>query len=104
MKNSDLPIYPSILRQIADNEFRIATEKDQREGIYLSSNLGITKREHFANTAMQGLLASVPSDQKSLILYIEMLQRTYGNIPINQAIAKEAVTLADYLLAELNAE
>ena len=65
---------------------------------------GISKREYIATMAMQGLLSSVPTNKLDLILYVEMKERVYGNISVNEAIAKEAVTIADALLKELNAE
>lgn len=58
MKNSDKPIYPTLFRQIGENSFRVASEKDSREGMFLSSESGLTKREHFAGLFMQGLLAT----------------------------------------------
>lgn len=58
MENSEKPIYPTIFRQIGENEFRIASTKDQMEGQYLSSEFGITKREYFAAMALSGIMAN----------------------------------------------
>jgi hypothetical protein len=75
MKNSEQPITPTLLRQVGQNEYRVASEKDSREGQFLSSHLGLTKREYFAGLAL--------SSGKS---------------------AKESVSLADELLIELENE
>ena len=81
MKNSEQPIAPITLRQIGDNDFRIATEKDIREGQFLKSFGGITKREYFAGLAMQGIIS------------------LNGGSP--NGIAETAMQYADALLLEL---
>ena len=53
---------------------------------------GLTKREHFAGLAMQGLLST----------YIEA--GLYGNHPSCPMVAEEAVRQSDLLIAELNKE
>lgn len=83
MKNSEQPIAPITLRHIGVNDFRIATEKDIRDGQFLTSFGGLTKREYFAGLAMQGYAASeIEFDDVS-------------------AMAKSAILFADTLLAEL---
>jgi len=51
------PISITTLRQIGDNEFRVATPKDLERNEYLCSRQGLTKRELFAAMAMQGYIA-----------------------------------------------
>lgn len=80
------PINPAILRRTGEESFRLASEKDRREGIYLSSNMGITLRQHYAGLAMQGLLAS------------------YGTHDVTEysEIASDAILAADALIEQLN--
>lgn len=91
MKNANAPICPMILRQIGEQEFRIASEKDLREGIHLSSHKGLTKREHFAIKMLAALYAGrngaeFISDKKEVL----------------QNYCKFAVILADNLLEVLD--
>lgn len=53
MKPTDL-VFAVKLKQIGDDEYRIARDEDRE---YLSSSLGLTKREYFAAMAMQGLIS-----------------------------------------------
>lgn len=85
MKNSEQPISPITLRQIGDNDFRIATEKDIREGQFLKSFGGITKREYFAGLAMQSMCG---------------FDLGQDNV-VAKEYAKRSVVMADALLAEL---
>lgn len=65
--NGNDPINTVTMRQIGDDEYRLATEKDIREGIWLSARGGLTKREYFAALAMQGILVESKSlDTKNL--------------------------------------
>ena len=93
MKNSETPIHPLILRQTGENEFKVATEKDQREGIFLSSSYGLTKREYFAALAMQGLLAN-PNIKRP-----EQNANLKNDLKIFSSIAIE---YADSILSELS--
>ena len=88
MENSEKPIYPTIFRQIGENEFRIASTKDQMEGQYLSSEFGITKREYFAAMALSGIMANSRSEP------------THSSHFRN--IAEDAVKAADAVLSFLN--
>lgn len=54
--NGNDPINTVTMRQIGDDEYRLATEKDIREGIWLSARVGLTKREYFAASVIQGML------------------------------------------------
>lgn len=80
------PITPTTMRQIGDNDFRIATEKDKREGIYLSDLPGLTFRQHFAAMAMQGIMADV----------------NYSPTSDFAGAAERAIKMADALINELN--
>jgi len=77
------PIVPLTLRQVGDNDFRPATPKEINEGIYLSQLSGLTKREHFAGLAMQGLMIHKATQ-------------------ITEDIVMMAVRTADALIEELN--
>lgn len=57
-------------------------------------------RLQIAAIALQGLLASTPSNKKDLELWIKFKEATYPDIPVNRAYAKEALILADYLIEE----
>lgn len=85
MKNGEEPINPVLLRQIGTHEYKVASEKDSREGIYLTSKLGLTKREYFAAMAMQAIGSNA--------LMIDTANWEW--------LAKNAVMAADALLAEL---
>lgn len=64
MENSKQPIVPITIRQIGDNEWRIASEKDINVNENLKRLTGLTKREYFAGLAMQGILAGKDIDVK----------------------------------------
>lgn len=52
-------IFPTIMRQIGDNEFRIATEKDLRDQYAIIKHFnGMSTRLFIATMAMQGLIAA----------------------------------------------
>ena len=76
MKNADKPINPQIFSSTNnDNQlYEIWTDQD---------NQGLTKREHFAGLAMQGMISS-----------------TLNNSP--KFIAEVAVKIADELLKQLD--
>ena len=80
MKNSEQPINPTILRKIGQNVYRVASEKDIREGQFLSSHLGLTKRE-LTNFMQHG---------------------HYGNNEHHPMVAEIAVRCADELLKQLD--
>lgn len=86
--NGNDPINTVTMRQTGDDEFRLATEKDIREGIWLSARGGLTKREYFAALAIQGILVESKSlDTKNL-----------------KTMAGIAVETADALIEALNKE
>lgn len=87
------PIQPITLRQVGDNDFRKASDKDIQQGLYLHHKSGLTKREYFAAMAMQGLLTRVPKrDGGEVDLGILELQR----------IVDESCIAADSLMKVLN--
>jgi hypothetical protein len=55
---------------------------------------GLTKREYFAGLAMQGVMASLTEMQS-------MGGSILHHVGLDQVLAKEAVCIADALLAEL---
>lgn len=63
---------------------------------------GLTKREEFAKCFMTALIANTPNDPNELKLWLETSLKEYGNIPVKEAYAKEAVILTDALIKELN--
>lgn len=75
------------LRQIGENEFRLATPKEAAVGSYITQSEGLTKREHFAAMAMQG--------------YISAGFKTNGGMSHND-LSKRAVNMADALILALN--
>lgn len=91
-KGNDL-IEAKTYRQIGDNEYRIANEKDIREGMYLSVKGGLTKREYFAAMAMQGLLSNP-----------DWMHTYQGEKYLMQSsiLAKAAIDSADALINALN--
>ena len=80
MKNSDMPAMPQPIASHIDEVI------DTKE--YCHENAGLTKREHFAGLAMQGLLAGG--------YCMDDPQNRLSDVP------SEAVALADALLAELD--
>lgn len=61
------------------------------------SGVGLTKREHFAALAMQGLISSAHSSEESRDKYT-----CNGGWVYPDTIAQQAVNMADALIAELN--
>lgn len=85
MNNSDMPAMPQTIEP-SDNLER----QSQSLGLECNSThyLGLTKREHFAGLAMQGLLANE--------LIVDVLTGK-----ANQWVAEHSVLLSDALLKEL---
>jgi hypothetical protein len=80
-----------------------------RDGtIYEGKNPDLTKREHFASLAMQGLLAAVYSSKEMLNEFTQekyVPEKKFGSyITGCEAVSKNAVNYADALIAELNKE
>ena len=72
------PIVPTVFRQIGENEFRTATEKDLKDNFATFKNTeGMSKRFYAACAAMQGLLSrDLPKEQD--YYYTEILiQKAY---------------------------
>lgn len=100
------PIQPVTLRQVGDNDFRIASEKDIQHGLYLSRKMGMSKREELSSRAMQGILSA---DDTQVITVAEAAE--FIGIPKDEYhfathypiyVAKKAVQHADALINELN--
>ena len=85
------PIQPVTLRQVGENDFRIASEKDIQQGLYLSQKMGMSKREEFSARAMQGLL-SIFNDENRIVPNLENVNY----------MASLSVIAADALINELN--
>lgn len=83
--NPNDPINPTTLRQVGEDDYKVASEKDIRQGMYLSHKAGITIRQHFAAMAMQGLLSN-----------------ELHNNP--HSLSEQAVEYADALIEALNTE
>lgn len=86
------PIAPTMYRQIGDNDYRIATTRDQIEGNFLSAYGGITIRQQFAMAAMQGMLAHATRYKP----------RDGASSNWHETISEESVQIADALIAALN--
>jgi len=83
MKNADMPAMPEIVRSDEN--------RDEEGTFYHQSHGGLTKREHFAAMAMQGMLAS----------YKELYEACQdGERPVKY-ICEASVNFASALLAEL---
>lgn len=91
--NANDPIKPVILRQIGEGEFKLASDKDLKEGLYLSSKMGLSKIEHFSVMAMQGILANP--------FYAERFAANNGG-PCVPDLAKMAIEQAQAIINELN--
>ena len=84
MKNADKPINPSTSIKISDTEFFEYNLPNQER-----QYSGLTKREHYAGLAMQGLISSCDWNF------------TTFNKDLIEATSKNAIDLADELLKQL---
>lgn len=93
MKNGDMPAAP----QDRDwkNDIEIAINNPSRGGFPSTDGIGLTKREHFAAMAMQGLLASCESS---------VVFQTHRDDGGRASIAELACRHADMLLEVLERE
>lgn len=82
MRNGDKPITPTTIFDSSENSFTPI------------KHLGLTKREHIAALAMQGLLTRLPVNTVQTDLGVNEVKR----------IAEEAVIAADTLLSKLEEE
>lgn len=79
------PIVPTVFRQIGENEFRTATEKDLKDNFAtLKHTEGMSKRFYAACAAMQGIAA---------------MHSSKSDID-NEWICKTAFNMADELLKQ----
>ena len=63
--------------------------------------IGLTKREHFAAMAMQGILAGIPQREQDMIPLLQYYAKHYPDKTMTQCVAIESVDLADELLKVL---
>lgn len=91
MKNSDKPINP------LQNE-GFPSHQDVIDTDYC---IGLTKREYFAAMAMQGIINSVYSTPGNYQTQLVAWKESYGDILVKEAIAKDAINIADALLTSL---
>ena len=73
-------------------------EKELESSIITNEN----KRFNAACVAMQGILSSMPHSKKDTIDWLESIITSYGNIPVGEAVAREAFMYADHLLKHEN--
>ncbi len=90
MENSKQPIYPCMMQQVGETSFRLHKEGDAKE--HRMPMQGLTKREHFASLAMQGLLTIFQESEQNPIVPNE------SNV---NYMAELSVKAADALLGAL---
>lgn len=93
MKNADKPINPSTSIKISDTEFFEYNLTNQER-----QYSGLTKREHYAGLAMQGLLAN-PQYWKRVYKTLSSLKADKDSIEC--VFAQFSIKLADEILQQL---
>ena len=93
MKNADKPINPSTSIKISDTEFFEYNLPNQER-----QYSGLTKREHYAGLAMQGLLAN-PQYWKRVYKTLSSLKADKDSIEC--VFAQFSIKLADEILQQL---
>ena len=83
-------VFPLVLRRIGEDEYRVATEKDIREGSYLESFSGLSKRELFAKDIFCAIMSNSNKTKYS----------TSPNLGSQECSV--AIALADELLKQLS--
>ncbi len=97
------PVIQTIFRKDGKDSYRPATDKEIKEGIYLVHKEGLTKKEHFAAMAMQGILSnSTFTDNAKRMCADKGIAITDDAIEIIEPFAKLAVDCADAIIKELN--
>lgn len=89
MKNSDMPAMPQ--EREWQNDMEIHLTQPEKGGNPPAVGIGLTKREHFAAMAMQGMYANLG----------EICGRMSVGESLSESIAARAVIAAEALLAEL---
>lgn len=89
MKKNDL-IFPTLLRQTSGNEYRLPYPVELNNPVqnFITTSLGLTKRELFAALAMQSLLKNTELGFDNEL----------------EVISQTSVQYADALISELNKE
>ena len=67
-----------------------------------NTEYGLTKREHFAAIAMQGILCQLRSDIQTAKLQAEYYAKSYPDKTMFEAVAIESTLMADALISQLN--
>lgn len=70
-------------------------------GIY-SPQEGLTKREYFAATALQGAISAQAGTREMVEMQLEYYLKEYPNLTVRESLAKESVKMADELIKALN--
>jgi len=96
---------PLWMRQVGENEFRAATERDMQQGAYLSHKLGLTKREYFAVNSRPNSIEDFSLETSILLMGSNPPTDRIENFKWWLSLeAKIAVMRADALIIELNKE
>jgi predicted SpoU family rRNA methylase len=105
MKNQDQPIHPALIKQHDDSTFLLAKPKEIEADNYITSHVGLTKREYFAGLAMQAMIQSsnhATESTWSKILRFFGSNKWQVNYQYNsKQVAKCSVESADHLLKAL---
>ena len=81
MNNADKPIYPTLMQQVGDNEFEPTNlhPKSQHRFVpeYSIMTGGLSKREHYAGLALQGIIAGRKDElykikDETIKIYVEL--------------------------------
>lgn len=92
MNNSKQPINPTILTRNGDGDDDFEAANPYRQTGYERAFSGLTKREHFAGLAMQGILSSL-TEKGSHGIGFTISELEY--------IADSAINMSDALLKQL---
>lgn len=85
MNPGDLPAFPDVT--------------NYEDGELSDKRIGLTKREKFAESAMQGLIAGISSDPTTMENFVDGADEQ--DIGPSERLVRAAVKYADALLAEL---
>lgn len=71
-------------------------------GAMAKSQEGLTKREYFAATALQGAISAQAGTREMVEMQLEYYLKEYPNLTVRESLAKESVKMADELIKALN--